>query len=141
MALSNRNPLKYVAIIMILIICGFVIYMGYLIYRSAEEAAVGSCISSIERILAEKLTDEGSAINPSGQWKILSQEEKEFLFDSIKDSKYFDCYRFPFYEKGKTRDKQDVQVSIRQIDSRMNDNKKIYDVHIGVGSYCAHNSP
>ena len=124
------NSIKYVAITTILVICTFAIYGGYRIYRIAEEAAVDSCIRSIESTLAEKLEREKGEINTSNQWKVLSKDEKEFLFDSVKDSKYFDCKRFQFYKTGKTRTGEDVQVSVRQVVRKWDKNIKQYQVKV-----------
>jgi mRNA-degrading endonuclease RelE of RelBE toxin-antitoxin system len=104
---------------LILIICVAVIYFGYHIYKSFEDAAAFSCTSSIQAYFERNINNNEELrkiVNPTKEWKILGEKERNFLFNLITDLKQFDCGRFSFLTKGKTKSGENLQISAKQSD-------------------------
>ncbi len=77
----NRNSIANLALFAVFMLGVFLIYEGYQTYRRSEDAALESCILSLQGYLADSLKSEEirKVINPSQEWKLLNNAEREFL--------------------------------------------------------------
>src|SRR6476660_820249 len=93
----------FIITVMILLTAGAA-YFGWIIFQSAEAAALKSCASSIESALASKLGEPSlrEQIALTNKWRELSNEEARILFDSLDSAKGYDCYRHEFVIRGRT---------------------------------------
>lgn len=95
-----------------------VMYVGFQLYRSMEEAAVGGCISSVRSLLlfALRKPDLQKVIILNSEWRTISEEETGLLFRNIDEPQRFDCYRFPYYKTGKTETGANIKIRVRKVD-------------------------
>lgn len=117
----NRNSLIHFLIFAVVMLGVFLIYEGYQTYLRSEESELKSCISSLQGYLADSLKREEikKKINPSKEWKILNNAERELLFTSLDINKRFNCGKSLFFVEGKFQNKDDLEIMVRQTDYGM----------------------
>ena len=105
-----------------ILVCGFVFYQGYKIYREAEHAAEESCVLSIRSSILKTIDahkEIRNALNPNMEWRALNKSERELLFNLIANPRSLDCAELPSFTEGKTRDGREFSISIREISGRI----------------------
>jgi hypothetical protein len=111
---------NYWGLLFLFVVCGFIIFAFYKEWEGAEESAYKSCILSLKDDLVVTIREDkavSDAIQIGQEWRALSKNEVDLLFNSPSYSKTVDCGNYPASVTGK-----DVQIAIRRINGiiRMN---------------------
>jgi hypothetical protein len=118
MKTNTKRRFVIVILLILLVVLAFILFS---VYRGFRYGAVHACVSSIKGNAAIALEKDEikRVISPTREWRVLSKEERNLILNSFGDPYHFDCGGVPFFRNNDIRQGGDFQMSIRQIEGRI----------------------